>query len=77
MGVMNDPLTTDLFPQALLAMTLKGQTDLAGFRRAARTLLAQQMLPEQVSWHSTSDATQDLFAANTQLSPYVDRKSVV
>ena len=71
MGVMNDPLTTDLFPQALLAMTLQGQTDLPGFRRTARALLAQQMLPEQVSWHSTSDATQDMFAADTQLSPYV------
>ncbi len=71
MGVMNDPLTTDLFPQALLAMTLQGQTDLDGFRRAARGLLAQQMLPEQVSWHSASDATQDLFAAAAPLSPYV------
>ena len=64
MGVMTDRLTTDLFPQALLAMTLDGPTDLDGFRRAARALLAQQMLPGQVSWHSTSDPTQDLFAAD-------------
>lgn len=63
MGVMSDPLTTDLFPQALLPMMLQGQTDLEGFRRAARALLARHMLPEQVSWHSTDSATQDLFAA--------------
>jgi probable DNA metabolism protein len=63
MGVMNDLLTTDLFPQAPLPVMLQGQADFEGFRRAARGLLAQQMLPEQISWHSTDTAVQDLFAA--------------
>ncbi len=62
MGVMNDPLTNDLFPQALLPMMLQGPTDLEGFRRGARSLIARHMLPEQVSWHSTDESTQDLFA---------------
>lgn len=63
MGVMNDPLTNDLFPQVLLPMMLQGPTDLEGFRRAARALIAKHMLPEQVSWHSKDSATQDLFSA--------------
>ncbi|MDQ3271445.1 MAG: UdgX family uracil-DNA binding protein [Pseudomonadota bacterium] len=63
MGVMNDPLTNDLFPQALLPVTLQGPADLEGFRRAARALLARQMLPEQVSWHSSDTPVQDLFAS--------------
>ncbi|MDP2033658.1 MAG: UdgX family uracil-DNA binding protein [Polaromonas sp.] len=63
MGVMNDPLTNDLFPQALLPVTLQGPADLEGFRRAARALLAQHMLPEQVSWHSSDAPVQDLFAS--------------
>jgi DNA polymerase len=50
MGVMNDLLTNDLFPQALLPVTLQGQADYEGFRRAARGLLAQHILPDQVSW---------------------------
>lgn len=53
MGMMSDPLTNDLFPQALLSVTLQGPGDLEGFRRAARGLLAQHILPAQVSWHST------------------------
>ena len=60
MGVMNDLLTTDLFPQAALPVALRGHTDFEGFRRAARSLLAQQMLPDQVSWHSTGASLQDL-----------------
>ncbi|MES2280440.1 MAG: UdgX family uracil-DNA binding protein [Pseudomonadota bacterium] len=63
MGVMNDPLTTDLFPQALLPVTLQGATDLDGFRRASRALLARQMLPEQIVWSSGDEATPDLFGA--------------
>lgn len=62
MGVMNDPLTNDLFPQALLPVRLQGPADLEGFRRAARALLAQQMLPEQVSWHSSSNPALGLFS---------------
>ncbi len=64
MGVMNDLLTNDLFPQALLPITLQGPADLEGFRRAARALLAQQMLPEQVSWHTVDEPVQDLFASD-------------
>jgi len=63
MGAMNDPLTSDLFPQALLPVTLQGPADLEGFRRAARSLLAQQMLPEHVRWHSNGSGVQDLLAA--------------
>ena len=62
MDVTNDPLTNELFPQALIAITLQGATDLAGFRRAARRLLAQQMPPDQVSWFSGDTPAQDLFA---------------
>lgn len=54
MGTMTDRLTNDLFPQALLPITLQGPADLEGFRRAARGLLAQHMLPEQVSWHCSN-----------------------
>ncbi len=63
MGMMSDPLTNDLFPQALLTVTLQGPGDLEGFRRAARGLLAQQILPAQVSWHSTGLPVQDPLAA--------------
>jgi len=51
MGVMSDPLTNDLFPQAELPVMLRGPADLEGFRQAARGLLAQHILPAQVSWH--------------------------
>lgn len=51
MGVMSDPLTTDLFPQTVLPVMLRGPADLEGFRHAARGLLAQHILPAQVSWH--------------------------
>jgi probable DNA metabolism protein len=60
MGVMNDLLTNDLFPQALLPITLQGQTDLEGFRRAARSLMAQQILPGQVSWDTSSTPAGEL-----------------
>lgn len=63
MGMMTDPLTNDLFPQALLTVTLQGPGDLEGFRRAARGLLAQQILPTQVSWHSTNAPVQHPLAA--------------
>ena len=61
MGTMNDLLTNDLFPQTVQTVTLQGPVDLAGFRRAARALLAQSILPEQISWHTTSALTKDLF----------------
>ncbi len=66
MGTMNDlPAngTHDLFPQSVQPITLQGPVDLQGFRRAARALLAQNMLPEQVSWHTTSSPIKDLFSS--------------
>jgi probable DNA metabolism protein len=41
---------------------LDGETDLAGFRRQARAMLAQQVPPDEVAW-STSPDGDDLFAA--------------
>ncbi|WP_411881465.1 TIGR03915 family putative DNA repair protein [Polaromonas sp. YR568] len=69
MGVMNDLLTTDLFPQALLPVTLQGQADFEGFRRAARGLLAQNILPEQVSWRCSDTPLESPKAAGTAHSP--------
>ncbi len=70
MGVMNDLLTNDLFPQAMLPVTLQGQTDLEGFRRAARGLLAQNILPGQVIWHcSTTPDTEGPPPTGTAQSP--------
>lgn len=63
MGVITDLLTSALLPQALQTITLQGETDLDGFRRAARALIAQHVLPEQVSWHTSSAAVADLFAS--------------
>ena len=62
MGLRHDPLTTDLFAQLLSPVMLSGPADLAGFRHAARSLLARQVPPEQVSWHSTDTRVQDLFS---------------
>ena len=70
MGVMNDLLTDDLFLAAEQnagrqhSVMLQGPVDLPGFRRAARRLLAQQVAPDCVSWHSSSTPVQDLFAAH-------------
>jgi len=69
MGVMNDLLTTDLFPQAALPVALRGQTDFEGFRRAARGLLAQNILPGQVSWHCDTAPLQGPEAGGSAHSP--------
>ena len=69
MGVMNDLLTTDLFPQAMLPVRLQGQTDFEGFRRAARGLLAQNILPAQVSWQCGGTPLDAAPAAGTAHSP--------
>ena len=53
-----DPHDADRMQSVMLC----GPVDLAGFRRAARQLLAQQIAPEHVSWHSSSTPVQDLFA---------------
>ena len=44
------------------SVVLQSATDLPGFRRAARDLLARQVPPEEVGWHTRSTPTQDLFA---------------
>jgi probable DNA metabolism protein len=76
MGMMNDLLTEDLFladgrggagkPQSVM---LQCPVDWPGFRRAARRLLAQQVAPELVSWHSGSTRVQDLFAGTDNAAP--------
>jgi probable DNA metabolism protein len=66
MGVMSDPLTNDLFPQAVLPVMLRGPADLEGFRHAARGLLAQHILPAQVSWHTQGIAGQDPLSLSTE-----------
>ena len=68
---MQTLLTADLFADApaapaLHAVTLQGPVDLSGFRSAARALLARQVPPEQVSWHSSDAPVQDLFAPPAQ-----------
>ncbi len=44
-------------------VTLAGDTDWPGFRNEARTLLARQVPPEAVVWHTRASAEGDLFAA--------------
>ena len=63
MGLNNDRQTSELFPQAHVPVMLRGPTDLDGFRQAARSLLARQVPPERVSWHTAGAAVQDLFSA--------------
>ena len=65
---MVDETTEDLFAVAAQpgansqqSVVLEGPVDLAGFRQAARRLLAQHMAPENVSWHSSTTPVQDLF----------------
>lgn len=66
MGVMCDPLTNDLFPQAVLPVMLRGPVDLEGFRHAARGLLAQHILPAQVSWHTQDVVGQEPVTLHTE-----------
>ena len=46
-----------------LTITLDGDTDWLGFRREARALLARQVQPDDVIWHTGASAAQDLFAS--------------
>ena len=57
-----DRLTSELFAPTTVPIKLCGPTDLTGFRRAARNLLARQVPPGQVSWHTAGALVQDLFA---------------
>ena len=69
MGVMNDRLTSELFPQTLVPVLLQGPADLEGFRRAARSLLARQRPPGQITWHTSDAAVQDLFSGAAGMPP--------
>ena len=44
-----------------VVVTLSGETDVDGFRRAARRLLAANVLPERVSWRVATRIEGDLF----------------
>ncbi len=52
-------------------VTLDGDTDWPGFRQEARTLLARQVPPEDVVWHTRASAAADLFAADDATDPPV------
>ncbi|MDP9899721.1 UdgX family uracil-DNA binding protein [Variovorax ginsengisoli] len=45
------------------SITIDGDTDWLGFRREARALLARQVPPDEVSWHTRASAAEDLFAS--------------
>ena len=45
-------------------IVLNGPVDIDGFREAARALLALDIPPDQVNWHSAAEVTQDLFASD-------------
>jgi probable DNA metabolism protein len=76
MGSMSDLLTNDLFPQAPAPVMLRGPADLEGFRRAARSLLAQNILPAQVSWHSSNSPAHELAALPPDPPPTGDAPAV-
>lgn len=61
-------------PVPVTNVTLDGDTDWSGFRREARQLLAQQVPPERVAWHTRAGAAADLFAsaARTAADPGAD-----
>lgn len=48
---------------ATQTITLDGDTDWPGFRREARELLAHQVPPDDVVWHTRDSAELDLFAS--------------
>ena len=73
MVVAGNRVTRSLFSEIQLPVTsvvLQGPIDLPGFRRAARNLLARNIPPEQVSWHSSSTPTQDLFADSCRFAEH-------
>ena len=67
---MND-LCFDLFADERQQIHLASPTDLAGFRRAARRLVANGTPPEQVAWHSTGGAV-DLMAPELDHTPAIN-----
>lgn len=75
MGQMNDLFVVqDAAQDVHQHITLGSATDLAGFRRAARSLLARRITPAQVMWHvalnssvDVSGQVQDLFAGSDDM----------
>ena len=75
MGQMNDLFAVqDAAQDVHQHITLGSATDLAGFRRAARSLLAQRVTPAQVMWHVVLNGSvdvkrqvQDLFAGSDDM----------
>ena len=51
---------------SMRSVTMQNPVGLEGFRRFARSLIAQQIRPEWISWHSKDDSTHDLFASANQ-----------
>ena len=54
---MNAP-SSDLFADERTQIMLASPTDLPGFRRAARRLVASRTKPEHVAWHTTGVANE-------------------
>jgi probable DNA metabolism protein len=54
---------------ALHTVVLAGDTDLDGFRRAARGLIAADMPPDAVVWHTGESAAGDLFGHDDAAAP--------
>ena len=52
-------------------VTLASETDWPGFRSEARALLARQVPPEDVEWHTKASAEIDLFASLDARRPAV------
>ncbi|MDO9405281.1 MAG: UdgX family uracil-DNA binding protein [Polaromonas sp.] len=52
----------DLFPRDIVPVNLRHQSDLEGFSRAARGLVAQNIAPRHTSWHVRDARVHDLFA---------------
>jgi probable DNA metabolism protein len=79
----DDLFANEPFPPSATALSvaLQGPVDLAGFRQAARRLLAQQITPDQVRWHCSAavlpeapmaSKAQDAAAADVPSAPSVN-----
>ena len=56
-------------------VTLASETDWPGFRSEARALLARQIPPEDIEWHTQSSAEVDLFASLDARRPAIGHGS--
>ncbi len=77
MGAMNDLFTDTAASQQ--AVMLAGATDFAGFRQHARRLLAANVAPAAVHWHTSDAAITDLFADESAVTagPVADHAAPV